>query len=291
MMVSCARYAQNGTQIAQPQSLPRKINSENKRHATAAGSPTTKSSLFEVPINLPLAETLELVTAGPPAQAPVDSASYQTGLSPGSLFSIFGPTNWVNREQTAGSSDLPTTMNGVMVSINGRPAPLLYVGPNQINGQIPYETAASGAIAQVIANGISAAQIPFTVSSVAPRIFSGEGNLCISQNDDGTLNASTNPAKAGRYIGAYLVGIGAVTPSVSTGAPARSDPHSIPPGPVSALLGGRSVIPTFLGLVPGAIGLAVVDMAVPSDLASGLHSLSITFGNATSNSCQIAVGQ
>ncbi len=50
MMVSCARYAQNGTQIAQPQSLPRKINSENERHATAVGSPTTKSSLFEVPI-------------------------------------------------------------------------------------------------------------------------------------------------------------------------------------------------------------------------------------------------
>ena len=49
MMVSCARYAQNGTQIAQPQSLPRKINSENERHATAVGSPTTKSSLFEVP--------------------------------------------------------------------------------------------------------------------------------------------------------------------------------------------------------------------------------------------------
>ena len=49
MMVSCARYAQNGAQIAQPQPLPRKINSENERHATAAGSPTTKSSLFEVP--------------------------------------------------------------------------------------------------------------------------------------------------------------------------------------------------------------------------------------------------
>ena len=35
---------------AQP--LPRKINSENERHATAARSPTTKSSLFEVPFSL-----------------------------------------------------------------------------------------------------------------------------------------------------------------------------------------------------------------------------------------------
>ena len=132
------------------------------------------ADLYEVPIKLPLSETLELVTAGPPARAPVDAAIYQTGLSPGSLFSIFGPTNWVNRGQTAGSSDLPTTMNGVMVSINGRPAPLLFVGPDQINGQIPYETAATGAIAQVIASGTSAAQVPFTVSPVAPRVFIGQ---------------------------------------------------------------------------------------------------------------------
>lgn len=113
----------------------------------------------------------------------------------------------------------------------------------------------------------------------------------MAQNHDGTLNSPTNPAKAGRYIGAYLIGIGAVTPAVSTGAPARMDPYSIPPGPVSASLGGRTVIPTFLGMVPGLIGVAEVDLVVPSDLAGGLHGLSIIFANTTSNSCQLAVGQ
>ena len=247
--------------------------------------------LFEVPIKLPLRENLELVTAVAPAQFPVDAATYQSALSPGSLFTILGRTNSVGGESIAGAGNLPTTLGGVMVSINGRPAPLLYVGPNQINGQIPYETTSAAGTGQVIANGISAAQVPFTVTPVAPRIFSDKENMCIAQNHDGTLNSPSNRAQAGRYIGAYLIGIGAVTPSVATGAPARSDPYSIPPGPVSASLGGRTIVPTFLGMVPGAIGVAEVDLVIPSDLAGGLHGLSITFANAASNSCQIAVRQ
>src|SRR5664279_3842216 len=42
----------NGTQVAQTKPLPRQINSENERHATAAGDPTTKSPLFEVPLQV-----------------------------------------------------------------------------------------------------------------------------------------------------------------------------------------------------------------------------------------------
>jgi adhesin/invasin len=249
------------------------------------------ADLFEVPIKLPLAENLEYVTAGQPVQPPLDSAIYQTALSPGSLFTIFGQTNSVGGEQSAGSGNLPTTLGGVMVSINGKPAPLLYVGPNQINGQVPYETATTGAIAQVIANGISAAQVPFVVSPVAPKLFIGQGNICIAQNEDGTLNSASNPVRAGHYVGAYLIGLGAVNPSVATGAPARPVPLSMPPGPVSASLGGRSLSPTYLGLIPGYVGVGEVDLLVPSDMTGGLLNFAVTVGNATSNTCQIAVGK
>lgn len=246
---------------------------------------------FEVPIKLPLPENIEYVTARPPAQSLVDAATYQTALSPGSLFSIFGTTNSVGTEQNAGPGGLPTTLGGVMVSINGRAAPLFYVGPNQINGQVPYETATTGAIAQVIANGISAAQLPLAVNPVAPRIFSGQGNICVAQNEDGTVNSASNPVKAGHYIGAYLIGLGAVNPPVATGSPAHAVPLSNPPGPVSASLGGRSVNPTYLGLIPSYVGVGEVDLLVPSDLTGGLQNFSVTVGNATSNTCQIAVSK
>lgn len=246
---------------------------------------------FEVPIKLPLPENIEYVTARPPAQPPVDAATYQTALSPRALFSIFGTTNSLGTEQPASSGALPTTLGGVMVSINGRAAPLFYVGSNQINGQVPYETATSGAIAQVIANGISAAQLPFVVNPIAPRIFSGQGNICIAQNEDGTLNSASNPVKTGHYVGAYLIGLGTVNPPVATGSPAHTVPLSTPPGPVSASLGGRNVNPTYLGLIPSYVGVGEVDLLVPSDLTGALQNFSVTVGNATSNTCQIAVSK
>lgn len=247
--------------------------------------------LFEVPIKLPLLENLEYVTAQPPTQAPVDSATFESALSPGSLFTIFGPTMSLTGDQRAGSGHLPTSLGGIMVSINGLAAPLSYIGSDHINGQVPYETAAGGATVQVITNGISSTQLPFQVSPIAPRILSGDGNLCVAQNEDRTLNSAGNPAKAGRYIGAYLIGLGAVNPSIPSGAPARAVPLSTPPGPVSASLGGRRVIPTFLGMIPGFVGVGEVDLLVPSDLADGLHGLTVTVGNVGSNTCQITVGK
>jgi uncharacterized protein (TIGR03437 family) len=194
-------------------------------------------------------------------------------------------------DQSAGSAHLPTSLGGIQVSINGLAAPLSYIGSDHINGQVPYETTAGGAIAQVITNGISSTQLQFQVSPIAPRIISGDGNLCVAQNEDRTLNSEGNPAKAGRYIGAYLIGLGAVNPSIPSGTPARAVPLSTPPGPVSASLGGRKVIPTFLGMVPGLVGLGEVDLLVPFDLTGGLHGLSVTVGNVTSNTCQIALGK
>ncbi len=250
----------------------------------------TPAEFYEFPIKLPLPENLEFVNSGK-ALAPVDSAAFEPALSPGSLFTLFGPTYSFSGQQSAGPGSLPTNLGGVTVSINGRLAPLSYVGPNQINGQIPYETAATGGFAQVITNGLAAAEVPFPLSAVAPRLFSVQGGMCMARNHDGSINSAGNRAQAGRYIGAYLTGIGAVAPGVASGAPARGDAYSIPPGAVGASMGGRTVVPTFLGLVPGLVGVAEVNLIVPPDLASGLHGFSIIFDNATSNTCQIAVGQ
>ncbi|MCX6602421.1 MAG: hypothetical protein NTV52_02370 [Acidobacteria bacterium] len=245
---------------------------------------------YEFPIKLPLPENLEYVNSGK-ALPPVDSAISEPALSPGSLFTLFGPTYSLTGEQSAGPGGLPTNLGGVTVSINGRLAPLSYVGPNQINGQIPYETVPAAAVAQVITNGLGAAEVPFPVTPVAPKLFLGQAGLCLARNHDGSAHSITNRAQSGRYLGAYLTGIGAVAPGLASGAPARGDVWSIPPGPVTASLAGRTVLPTFLGLVPGLVGVAEVDLVLPSDLPGGLHSLSITFGNATSNTCQIAVSQ
>src|ERR1700750_1292412 len=60
-------YIARGGQMVDATIVPRKINSDNERHATAAVSPTTKSPLFEV-------------AWGPDSLNPPDESSGKTGL-------------------------------------------------------------------------------------------------------------------------------------------------------------------------------------------------------------------
>ncbi len=225
----------------------------------------------------------------PQPQVIVDAAAFQPGLSPGSLFSIIG-TNLAAAQQQAGSPPLPPTLGGVTVTINGSQAPLLYIASNQINGQVPYETASGTASVQITTGGVSSAPLSFMVSSVAPRVFVGQGNACIAQNEDGTLNSPSNPAKAGHYVVAYLTGVGTVNPPVATGAAAPTSPFSYPPGPASVTLGSQSIQPTYLGLTPGTAGVGQANVLIPTSFTSGVESFSATIGGMESNACLIAVG-
>ncbi len=260
-------FASNGTRIAQAE----------------------PAEYFETPIKLPMADHIEYITLSPGVQAPVDSASFGQELSPGSLFTIFGTTNTASAEQGVTSGPLPTTLGGVMVSVNGRAVPLSYTSKGQVNGQIPYETAAGAGAAQLVTYGIVGAPLPVQVNALAPRLFSSDGNRCIAQNQDGNLNSASNPAKAGRYVGVYVIGLGPVNPSVSTGVPSRSVPMSLPVGTVGVSMGGRRITPTFAGMIPGYVGVGEVDLLIPADMAAGDSSFSITVGTAISNICQIAV--
>src|ERR1035441_3920857 len=67
-----------------------------------------------------------------------NAASYSTVLAPGELFSIFG-TNLASATASAASVPLPMILAGTSVTVNGKPAPLVFVSPTQINAQIPYE--------------------------------------------------------------------------------------------------------------------------------------------------------
>ena len=225
----------------------------------------------------------------PTAQSVGDSATYQPVLSPGSLFSIFG-TNLASGEQTAGSAPLLTTLGATMVTINGTPAPLLYVGPKQINGQVPYEVGIGAAVVQAVVNGVAATPLSVSVSATAPRLFTDPANVCIAQNEDGSLNSASNPVKAGRYVVGYLIGLGAVTPPVPTGNAAPATPFSIPSGARSTVVGTRTIAPAYLGLTPFSVGLRQANVLVPSDFGTGLQPFSVTVGNGTSNTCLVAIG-
>jgi hypothetical protein len=61
----------------------------------------------------------------------VNGASFQTGVAPGSIVSIFG-SSLSATTAAAPSLPLPTTLGGASVTLNGTPVPLLYASPTQI---------------------------------------------------------------------------------------------------------------------------------------------------------------
>ena len=189
---------------------------------------------------------------------------------------------------SASGVPLPTTLSNVVALINGIPAPLLYVGPDRITGQIPYVAPIGPSQAAVMANGSSSQVIAFANTAAAPGIFTDSQN-CLTQNQDQSLNTPNNPAAAGSTVTVYLTGIGPVDNPVPSGSATSSSPLSRAVLPAIAQLDGQSATLSSLGLVPGLVGVGQANLQIPLSAASGQRSLVITVGGVASNACPISV--
>ncbi len=217
-----------------------------------------------------------------------NGADYTLTVAPGSLATIFG-TNLSSGVATAAGTPLPTKLNNVAVTVNGGLAPLLYVSPTQINFQVPYATS-PGTATVGVANGLLSGSLRFTVAAAAPGLFQDAGNHVVAQNQDYSLNSSGNPAAAGSVLIVYLTGIGAVRPSVASGAAAPSSPLSNPTTqPVTAAIGGVNAPVQFIGLSPGFVGLAQANIQAPASLGKGDYPLTITLAGAGSTTASVSI--
>jgi uncharacterized protein (TIGR03437 family) len=216
----------------------------------------------------------------------VNAASFKPQVSPGALASIFG-SNFTGAGQDAiASLPLPPNLGGVSVLVNNVAAPVLYSSSGQINFQVPWETKPGPATVVVNTGGIKGNQVSITVEAAAPGLFVS-GSHAIVQNSDFTLNSSSNPAKAGGTIIAYLTGAGAVSPQPADGAAAGSS--SKVTTAVSATIGGQSADVSFAGLAPGFVGLWQFNIVVPAVTSKGDVPLAITVGGQASNTANVSV--
>ena len=142
----------------------------------------------------------------------VNAASFTAQVSPGALASIFGSNFTGTGLDAIASLPLPSSLGGVSVLVNGVAAPVLYANSDQINFQIPWETKTGSATVAVSINGLASSQVNVTVQAAAPGLFV-QGSHAVVQNSDFSLNSSSNPAKVGGTILAYLTGAGAVSQS------------------------------------------------------------------------------
>ncbi|MGH9807427.1 MAG: IPT/TIG domain-containing protein, partial [Terriglobia bacterium] len=121
---------------------------------------------------------VKLAPSGAPAITSVlNGASYLPGIESGSWAMIVG-TNLANtfpgrtwRSSEIVNGNLPTSLDGVSVTIDGKPAFVYYISPTQINVQAPSDTA-TGAVSVVVKNnGNSSAPATAQLQAAAPAFF------------------------------------------------------------------------------------------------------------------------
>lgn len=221
----------------------------------------------------------------------VNAATNAAGpIAPGSGVSIYG-SGFTDQTRSAPGAPLPTTLAGVSVYVNGFAAPLLFVSPNQINIQVPWEL------------GVGDGTAPFTVSIDGPAIRGTRPDSPVSATFSNTVSSRVNlfapgvyvalqgatgrpvsaePARSGDVLVVYAAGLGPVTVPVATGRLAPLDVLSYTVETPIVTIDGQRAELLFSGLTPGTAGVYQINLRVPADVRAGGVPLVIAVGGQSS---------
>jgi len=229
-------------------------------------------------------------------------AGFERGpVAPGSIISLFGQ-NLAATAATAQALPLPRTLNGVRVLVGEKEAPLFYVGPGQVNAQVPTELEADRQLqVRIEVNGVSSAPEPLQTSAARPGIFTlgppygNQGAILIANSNKlampATANIPSQPAAVGGIISIFCTGLGATDPAVASGQPGpATEPLARVKTPVTVTIGGKPATVYFAGFAPGFAALYQVNAQVPAGVTPGdAVPVVITQGGFSSNIATIAV--
>ncbi len=228
-------------------------------------------------------------------------------LTKGAIATVFGLFNEVlggNNLQVAalfseGAANqdvvLPTTLNGATVLIDGRAAPLYFVGPGQINFQVPDQTELGPASVVIMVNDRPSDIVTVVIGEAGPGIFTldpsvaGDNRAAVQNFPDFSLNLPNNPVEPGSFVIVYGTGLGAVTNPVPAGELTPQDPLSEVVEPVTTTIGGMEATVVFAGLAPNFAGLMQVNIEVPQ-LPLGEHEIVLTADGIQSNAALVSIG-
>ena len=254
-------------------------------------------------------------TTGVPTVASiVNAASGAPGAEAGSWVTING-TNFASTATTWDKSIIgtvfPTTLGGVTVAIDGRPAPIAFVNQSQINALVP-ATPMLGDVSVVVSNGVgSSPPATVTLMPAAPALFTlpqnqgrypaaivlDGGNAFELLAPAGMLGDSvqSRAARAGDLIVLYGTAMGRTTTqlnpewSATVAFPLAHTGSDITAPLAQVSIGGQPAQLQFCGIV--SPGVYQVNAIVPPGVASGDQPLKLTLlsGPAVTQNLMIPV--
>lgn len=217
-----------------------------------------------------------------------NAASYEAGLSAGSLSSIFtaglpGVTEALGAEE----QPLPLTLGGVTVWVNGTQAPLSGVAPGgKVDFLVPYVVPGEKATVQVRAGFNSSNVFEVDVKPLLPGLFSRDGRMAAVVNDQGE---NTTGAARGAVAALFATGLGPAKNPPEFGYPATDTPGSEAVGKVTATIGGKPAEVQFCALTPGFAGIYTVVVTVPADVEAGEQDVTVAVDGVTSPALRFTV--
>jgi uncharacterized protein (TIGR03437 family) len=267
----------------------------------SSGNANPNDHIYATKYTLTPTSAYKCTNTAAPAISSIDSASAYGGynyFASGSWLEIKGtnladpadprltaatnPGQWTSADFTGANA--PTNLDGISVSIGGKPAYVWYLSPGQLNVQAP-EDSATGNV-QITVTNCNTTSTPFTFKKqalapglLAPSNYASNGTIYMvaTFNSDGayvldtTLGASfglkSRPAKPGDLIIAYGVGFGDVTPTILPGIVVGQGNALV--NPVTVSFGSTNASLVYQGLAGNFVGLYEFYITVPAGLANG----------------------
>jgi uncharacterized protein (TIGR03437 family) len=225
-----------------------------------------------------------------------NAASFEAGISPGALVTIFGANLGARAGEVlfASTAPWPRQIAGTTVWIDGSVVPMYRVlnlsGQEQVTVLAPYSLAGKTSVpVSIITLAGASTTVTVPVKEIQPGIFiiDEAGNGAARHGVD--VVSPSNPAEHGELVVIYLTGLGPVDNPPPSGEPASLSTLARTLFTPRLLVGAREADVAFSGLTPGSIGLYQINFTVPVEAASGIAEIAIEANGVRSNIARLAI--
>jgi uncharacterized protein (TIGR03437 family) len=190
---------------------------------------------------------------------------------------------------------MPAQLNGVTVTVNGKPAFIYFVSPRQVNALSPLDST-TGDVSVVVTNGtVVSAQFTVKLRPASPSFlrFGATSYITATHANNSLLGPASmsvpgytfTPAKPGEIIVMYAVGFGLPAAALQNGS--SSQFGQLPALPVIHI-GGTQASVKFAG-INGAPGLYQLNVVVPPGTPDGDAPVTVSYTGTVTPAATLAV--
>jgi len=190
------------------------------------------------------------------------------GVAAGSIISIYG-ANLATRYEVGPANPLAQSIAGVVLLLNDRILPIVYVSPEQINAQLPDDLVEGDYTLRVKNEGFPDVTAPFSVVRNAPGLYYNSVNgkqYALALHEDGTVVMPDSPARRNEVVTLLGTGFGPYTRRVPEGFAVQDTPIAPLADNAEVVAGSLRIQPTFSGAAPGFVGVSSSKIRITANL-------------------------